>query len=105
TPTPYMFALGKLVATSTKILNPDGGNFVNEFITSVYYYDEQSRVIQVQTLNPWSTGEYDKTTVQYNFIGQPVLTVSAYEGYSECDKAKTKIQERNVYDEKNGRLL
>lgn len=103
TPTPYYFTLGRLVASQVKILdNGIDNNFSNAWITSYYFYDEKGRVIQVQTDNPWST---DVTTTQYNFSGQPVLTIAEHNGSSSFNKSTTKIQTWNIYGAHTGQLL
>ena len=67
-PVLYSFAHGKLVATKSRILqNNIPNNFNQNWITSIYYYDEKGRTIQVQATNPW--GATDVTTSQYNFCG------------------------------------
>jgi RHS repeat-associated protein len=43
------------------------------FINTVSYYDEKGRVIQVQSTN--ITGGLDVMTTQYNWAGQPLVTV------------------------------
>jgi RHS repeat-associated protein len=49
----------------------------NTFLNTVNLYDEKGRVIQVKTTN--ITGGTDVTTVQYNWEGQPLITVAKTE--------------------------
>lgn len=106
TPKPYMYAHSKLVASQTRILdNGIANNFTNTpWITSVYYYDEEGRVIQTHTLNPWNTTDWDIVTVQFNFSGSPVLEISNYNSYPQSTKPLTKISNKYTYGSMTGRL-
>lgn len=105
TPSPYMVGHGKLVASKTKILD-DGvaNNFVNTWITSVFYYDEKGSLIQTQTHNPWNATNKDINVTQYNFAGLPVLNISKHYSWNNNNKPSTKIQTRNFYNYNSGRL-
>lgn len=51
----------------TRIINSQSG------LISVQYYDSKGRVIQTKSYN--LTGEVDITTVQYNYAGQPLMSL------------------------------
>src|SRR5690606_18091620 len=80
TPLPYSFTLGKLIATRIKRIDPHnlGLHFKSDWTTAVYFYDEKGRVIQTQTLNPWNNSQWDVSTIQYNFTGDPVLSINTH---------------------------
>jgi RHS repeat-associated protein len=50
---------------------------VNQFISSVIFYDDKGRAIQTKTIN--STGGLDENTTQYTWAGQPLVIVSKTE--------------------------
>jgi len=58
--------------TATKVLGT-----TSDFIYSVNLYDEKGRLIQTKTKN--NTGGVDISTTQYNWSGQPVITVNKTE--------------------------
>lgn len=105
-PIPYMFVHSKLVASKVRILdNGIGNNFFNSpWITTVYFYDERSRLIQTHTLNPWNTQDWDISTTQYNFINQSVLDIAKIHAWSQNAKPVTTIRNKYTYGEMTGRL-
>lgn len=105
TPTAYMLPQGKLVATKVKILDTTGitNHFTNTWLTSVYFYDEKSRLIQLHRQNPWN--HWDVITTQYNFADQPVLDIADYQLSNFSNKKNTKIVTTYTYHTKTGRLL
>lgn len=106
TPTPYMYVHGKLVASQTRILDSNiAHNFTNTpWITSVFFYDEEGRGIQTQTKNPWNTGDWDVSTVQFNFSGTPVLDISTFHLWQQSNKPLTTIMNKYTYGSLTGRL-
>lgn len=114
TPVPYYFVHGKLVATKTRVLdNGITNNFSGTgpyWITSVYYYDEEGKPIQTQTLNPWNianfsnAGSWDVSMSQYNFAGQTVLTMLRHNSWAGSNKPATTIKTKYNYGFKTGIL-
>lgn len=103
-PTPYLFAQGKLVASKSRILkNGIANTFNQDWITSVYYYDEKGRNIQTQTTTPW--GATDVTTNQYNFSNNVVLTINKINGRPGSNKMLTNVFTKNTYALNSGRLV
>jgi RHS repeat-associated protein len=102
TPKPYYLTHGKLVASKTKVLE-DNGNFPNIWITTVMYYDEKGQVIQTQILNPWNTNKWDLSTTQFNFSGQPILSINTHFNPT-ADKKYTRILNHNFYGSYTGKL-
>jgi hypothetical protein len=49
------------------------------YLFSVNFYDEKGRVIQVQVQNITATTAADIVTTQYNWSGQPLVTVQKQE--------------------------
>lgn len=102
-PTPYYFTQGKLIASKEKVVtNSSTAIFPNEWITRVFFYDEEGRVIQTHTKNPW--GNWDVDAAQYNFVGQQIFTVSTFQAWSSANKISTTIQYRNTFHPLTGRL-
>ena len=71
--------MGLVTWTQTKVLGT-----TSDFIYSVNLYDEKGRLIQTKTKN--NTGGVDISTTQYNWAGQPVITVN------KTEKAGTNAQ-------------
>ncbi|HEX2847207.1 MAG TPA: colicin E3/pyocin S6 family cytotoxin, partial [Chitinophagaceae bacterium] len=63
---------GMVTWTQTKVLGT-----ASDFIYSVNLYDEKGRLIQTKTKN--NTGGTDISTTQYNWSGQPIITVNKTE--------------------------
>jgi len=61
---------GMITWTQTKVLGT-----ASDFIYSVNIYDDKGRLIQTKTKN--ATGGLDIRTSQYNWSGQPIVTVEA----------------------------
>ncbi len=105
TPAPYYFTKGKLVASKVKIIdNGVTNNFASPWITTVLFYDEQGKIIQTQVLNPWNTTQWDVSTVQYNFAGQPVLTIATHHSWNSANKDTVLVKTLNVYNRFTGKL-
>ena len=105
TPEPYLNAYGKLVASKTKIIdNGVPNNFVNQWITNGYFYDEKGRTIQTQTVNPWNTTRKDINTTQYNFAGSVVLNISKYNTWATANVDTLLVQTKSIYESRSGRL-
>ncbi|MGN6568267.1 MAG: RHS repeat-associated core domain-containing protein [Flavipsychrobacter sp.] len=101
-PTPFYFTQGMLTASKTSV--DSGTNFPNQWISSVYFYDQKGSVIQTQTLNPWNTATWDIATTQYNFSGQPILTINKHNSWTGCNKRQTTIFTNYTYDNFDGKL-
>ncbi len=103
-PQPFLFASGKLVASRTRILdNKYANNFTNTpWITSVYYYDERSRLIQTQTQNPWS--KRDTVSYQYNFVNNKVMEIACYHVWDSAKKPDTRIMRSYIYEPNTQRV-
>lgn len=80
--------INHLTGTKTRLL--DGSN---NFLTSTILFDENSRVIQIQTEN--HKGFLDETTTQYDFSGK---IRSSYENHRFDGNNDIKIFTRNTYD-------
>lgn len=94
---------GRLVATREFIqTNGHANNFTNTEVTSIFFYDEQGRVIQTQTLNPWNN--WDIVSNQYNFVGQKVLEVSEHNAWASAKKPSTTVKTLFSYNSSSGRL-
>lgn len=113
TPAPYLYAKGRLVASTQKVVNTGSipTNFVNNWITSVFFYDEKGRLIQTQTLNPWNQigagdedGHWDVTQLQYDFTNNVVLSIGKHFGCNAANKPATEIRVRNIFNTLSGRL-
>jgi RHS repeat-associated protein len=61
---------GQVTGTAAKVVGT-----ANQYLYTVNFYDDHGRVIQQQTLN--YTGGRDTSTVQYDFSGKPLRTLSA----------------------------
>jgi Domain of unknown function (DUF6443) len=62
---------GLVTWTQTKVMG------TNTFISTVTYYDEKGRPVQIQSTN--ITGGTDIITTQYNWAGQPLTTVQRHQ--------------------------
>jgi RHS repeat-associated protein len=104
-PMPYFLMHGKLTASKVRILdNGYGHNFTNTpWVTTLYFYDEKEKLLQIQTKNPWNT--WDTVSFQYNFAGQQVLQLASYHFWSGCNKPSTQVFTKYIYGSKSGRLL
>lgn len=102
TPRPFGYTQGLLTARKTSV--DSGTNFQNQWISTVYFYDQKGRVIQAQTLNPWNTTAWDILTTQYNFSGQPVLTIQKTNSWTGCNKPQTTIYTAYNYDNFDGKI-
>lgn len=104
-PEPYMNGYGKLVASKTKIIdNGVPNSFVNQWITTAYFYDEKGRTIQTQTINPWNTTRKDINTTQYNFSGNVVLNISKYNAWLKANVDTLLVLTKSNYDSRSGQL-
>lgn len=105
-PEQYGFVHGKLVASKIRILdNNITNNFTNTpWITNVFFYDDNGRIIQTHTLNPWNTTNWDVVCKQYNFSGDNILTIFDHYGPQNGDKPHTVVRKKYNYSLKNGRL-
>lgn len=95
-PVPYMFTQGMLTASKTSV--DSTAIFANQWITSVYFYDQKGRILQTQTLNPWNTAVWDITTTQYNFSGQPIVSIAKHNSWVGCNKRQTTVVSSITYD-------
>lgn len=82
---------GMITWTSVKILGT-----TSDFIYSVNLYDEKGRLIQTKTKN--NTGGVDISTTQYNWPGQPIITVNKTEKSGTNAQAITMVN-RMTYDD------
>lgn len=96
-PLPYLLLNGKLTASKTKVLD-NTSSFPNQWISSVYFYDQRGNVIQEQTRNPWNTTLWDVSTYQYNFSGQKILDILEHNAPPGSNKAITKVVKKYTYD-------
>lgn len=104
-PVPNYNVHGKLVATRVRILDEGiANNFVNKWVTTVMFYDEQGRVIQTKVKNPWNTSTWDVSTNQYNFAGSVVLNVQYHKAWAGSTKPATTIITRSNYALASGQL-
>lgn len=103
TPVPYMFTQGMLTASKVKVIDPTS-SFPNNWIMSMFFYDQKGEMIQTQTLNPWNTSALDVTTNQYDFSGQRILDITHHNSWSSCAKTSTTIQNKYTYDNYNNRI-
>ena len=67
TPAFYSSTRGQTTGTMTNVLG------TSTFLYSLQFFDDHSRVIQMQSIN--STGAIDTTTTQYTFSGQPITVI------------------------------
>jgi RHS repeat-associated protein len=63
---------GQVTGSKTAVLGSNG----SQYIYTVYFYDNQGRKIQTQTIN--ITGEKDIYTVQYDWSGQTLTSLTAH---------------------------
>jgi RHS repeat-associated protein len=71
---------GMVTGTRIKVLG------TSTYLFSVNFYDEKGRVIQVQVQNITATTAVDIVTTQYNWLGQPLISIQKQE------KAGTPVQ-------------
>jgi Domain of unknown function (DUF6443) len=83
---------GLVTWTQTKVLG------TALYVSSINIYDEKARVIQVKTLN--ASGGVDTITTQYNWAGQPIVTVEA-RVKGGINTQKNTIVTHYVYDDLN----
>ncbi len=88
---------GMITWTQTKILNSSPV----QFISSVSIYDAKARVVQVQSSN--ISGGIDVVTSQYNWSGQPLVTVQAHQKNGSNAQTTTMVTQL-TYDDL-GRLV
>jgi len=97
---------GLLTASKVEVIN--NTYLPSAWIYNVYYYDQKSRLIQKQTVNPLHPSYspvWDVTTYQYLFTGQKALEIMVYNDDATNTKPSTKIKNEYVYDiNDNGRL-
>lgn len=103
-PQQFPLAQGKLVASKVRLLDTVGvpNGFTNNWITSIYFYDEKGRAIQVKRKNLWN--QWDVSTTQYNFVGQPVLDIAHYTFTDNHSKVSTEVRTKYLYGSRTGRL-
>ncbi len=87
---------GLVTGTRTEI--PGTG----QYLYSINYYDEKGRVIQTQSTN--LSGGVDITTIQYNFSGQPLVSVLRQEKAGAPNPQTHIIVTKTDYDDL-GRLV
>ena len=94
----YGLLTGKLVKVPG---NPAG---ISAWIPTVYFYDQEGRVIQTQSRNAFNTTNWDVATSQFNFEGKPVLQIDQHYSWAGTTKPSTKISTRYTYDAANSAL-
>lgn len=87
---------GMATWSQTKILG------TSEYINTVSIYDENGRVIQVQSTN--MTGGLDVVTTQYSWVGQPLVTVQKQQKAGSLNPTELSVITKMLYDDL-GRLL
>lgn len=99
-PVPHLFTQGLLTGSMVRIISDNKpNNFANQWIGSVYFYDEKGRVIQAQVRNPWTTNsaEWDIYQTQYSFLGETRHTmVDHFYPVGSAPKTHTTLQKTNV---------
>ncbi|MGN6293479.1 MAG: DUF6443 domain-containing protein [Chitinophagaceae bacterium] len=83
--------LGMVTWTGTKVLGT-----TSDFIYSVNLYDNKGRLIQTKTKN--NTGGTDISTTQYNWSGQPIITVNKTEKSGTNAQTITVVNRMNYND-------
>lgn len=102
---PYAFVQGLPTGKKTKVIYPSTlSNPPNQWIYSVNFYDSKGHVIQTQTLNPWNTTNWDVSTTQYQFTGEPKVSILQHYAWSGATKTSTKVIKKINYDLNNGKL-
>lgn len=94
-PHPYSFVKGKLTGSKVRVIN---NGSLNQWINSIYYYDQQGRPIQVHCQNPLSSNDWDVVTNQYNFNGTLANTIIDHHGFAGSAKPGTLMILRNYYE-------
>jgi RHS repeat-associated protein len=89
---------GMVTGTVTYILN----STTNEKLVSSIFYDDHGRAIQAKAAN--ITGGIDITTTQYNFSGQPLMSLLRHEKANSPNAQTVKVITKLEYDDL-GRLL
>lgn len=82
---------GMPIWTETKVLGTD------KYLYAVNIYDDKGRVIQVKSVN--HTGGNDLKTVQYNWAGQPIITLQNQHAINNDVSKKTIVASRVSYDD------
>lgn len=112
---PLASAFANGLLTGSRVRIKDNGitnNFNNQWISSVYFYDEQGRLIQTQTKNPWTdnAATWDVNSVQYTYSGLKAMEfLQHYYKTSPqntgTQKYYTLLEKSYVYDFPSNRLL
>ena len=90
---PNLYTRGQMTESVTKIMD---GN--QNWVHNIYFYDDEGRPVQTQTKNPWNTqDQWDINSIQYNFLGQPVLEIAKYYTWTGCNVADVKIETYREY--------
>lgn len=84
--------------TGKKVFIPNSP-YQRQWISSVYFYDRDGRIIETQTLNPFNdNNQWDIAAVQYDFSGRAILSINDHHAWGNADKQGTKIMTRFNYD-------
>jgi RHS repeat-associated protein len=68
----------------------------NNYLYGVFYYDNEGRVIQVQSTN--TTGAVDVSTTQYNWAGQPLVVVQKQQVTTGTSQTTVIVTQMNYDD-------
>ncbi|MFT3910236.1 MAG: DUF6443 domain-containing protein [Ferruginibacter sp.] len=95
TPVQSTVTKGRVTWTNKRVLNS------NTFLLTVNMYDEKGRLIQCKSQN--AAGGWDVNTTQYNWSGQPLLTIAKTD-ITGANAQTTVVVTKNTYDNL-GRLV
>lgn len=84
---------GMVTGTISYILN----SATNEKLVSSIFYDDHGRAIQAKAAN--ITGGIDITTTQYNFSGQPLMSILRHEKANSPNAQTVKVITKLEYDD------
>jgi RHS repeat-associated protein len=104
TPVAVASTHGQLVGTRVRVVSASQA-FVNPWIATVVFYDENGRPIQTQTQNPWNPTNWDVATTQFDFQGKTIMQVAKTFGAPSSSKPFTTIVKNLNYELATQRLI
>lgn len=95
---------GMLTGRRIKILKAPGSS-LSSFTREIYYYDDRSRLIQKQVLNPYSSSEWDVVSYQYDYAGHLLRQLYTHQHQSSSTKPTLTLHFKSIYYNRTFDLL